>query len=364
MSVIRYTLFTAGLFAAMACFCATASGQMPVGTLPKIAPAGSAPNDVPANKTGGKIQLDVEVTTQKGKPAAPITQQDLTLFDNKSQRTLTSFAAVNGADTPVEVIIVVDSVNTPYIYLAYQRDQIAKYLRGGDGMLPYPTTFAVLTDLNFNVYGKMSKNGTALAQALDNTDIGLREINRDQGFYGANDRLTISVNALSELLKMESKKPGRKLILWVSPGWPLLSGPEVELDGKQEQGVYQSVIAANDEMRNGDITLYHVNSWGAAENVGREFYYESFLDGLKKPSDAVLGNLALQVIATQSGGLVLNSSDVIGMIKQCVADADHYYRITFDSPPDEKSNQYNDLKIKLGVGGLVARTRTGFYAQP
>lgn len=333
-------------------------------TLLFAAGSSAAQQAVSVGGVPNSIQLDINVSTSKGKPAGILSEKDFTVLDNKNPHAISSFTAMRGADTPVEVVIVVDSVNTPYVYLAYQRDQIAKYLRSNDGTLPYPTTFAVLTDTSFKVYGKMSKNGGDLAQALDDTDIGLREINRSQGFYGADDRLTISVSALNQLLKMESTKPGRKLILWVSPGWPLLSGPEVELDNKQQVSIYGNVIAINNEMRKGGITLYSINSWGAAENVGREFYFESFLDGLKKPGDAALGNLALQVLATQSGGLVLNSSDVIGMMKQCVADADQYYRISFEPPPGDKPYQFHDLKIKLAEGGLIARTRTGYYAQP
>ena len=318
-------------------------------------PAGGAKTSV--------IQLDVNVSTSKGKPAGLLNASNFTVLDNKGARPIASFARMEGKDLPVEVVIVVDSVNTPYVYLAYQRDQIAKYLRGNDGMLPYPTTFAVLTDTSFNVYAKPTKAGGALADALDNTDIGLREINRAQGFYGASDRLTISVNALSQLLQAESTKPGRKLIVWVSPGWPLLSGPEVELDSKQQEDIYHSVIAFSTGMRKADVTLYSVNSWGAAESVGREFYFESFLDGLKNPGDAQLGNLALQTLATQSGGLVLNSSDVIGMMTQCVADADQFYRLTLEPAPGDKPNEYHKLQVKVDASGLVARTTLGYYAQ-
>ena len=117
-------------------------------------------------------------------------------------------------------------------------------------------------------------------------------------------------------------------------------------------------------MRKADITLYSINSWGADESVGREFYYRSFLNGLKGPSDAQWGNLSLQVLAEQSGGLVLNSNDVVAMMQQCVADANQYYRIVLNLPPDEKPNAYHKIEVKVAQNGLVARTRKGYYAQP
>jgi VWFA-related protein len=312
----------------------------------------------------GRIQLDVAVTRTKGQPAGELSEKDFTVLDNKRPSPIVSFAAVEGKQAPVEVVIVIDSVNTPYTYLGYQRDQIVKYLRSDGGALPYPTTFAVLTDTSFQLFQGASTNGNAVATELEHTDIGLREINRSEGFWGAADRMTLSLNALRSLTVVEEKKPGRKLVLWVSPGWPLLSGPEVELDGNEADEVYHNAITFSRELRKADITLYSVNSWGVTESVGREFYYQSFLKGLKGPADAEWGNLALQVLAAQSGGLVLSSNDAVTMIKQCVADADQYYRIALDPAPDGKPNEYHQIEVKVAQNGLVARTRTGYYGRP
>ncbi len=312
----------------------------------------------------GKIHLDVAVTTSKGDPAGALSKQQFTVLDNKQPRRIASFAAVRGKAAAVEVVIVIDSVNTPYTYLEYQRNQIMNYLRSDGGKLPYRTTFAVLTDTKFVLNEGGSKDGNAVANQLANTDIGLRDVTRSQGFWGAADRMTISLNGLRSLTQVEEKKPGRKLVLWVSPGWPLLSGPEVELDGSQAEEVYQNAIEFSRELRKADITLYSVNSWGATESLGREFYYESFLDGLKGPGDAEWGNLALQVLAAQSGGLVLSSNSVIDMMKQCVADANLYYRIVLNAPPDEKPNTYHRIEVKVAQSDVQARTRAGYYSQP
>ena len=314
--------------------------------------------------TASKVQLDVEVTTSKGAAVADLTEKDFTVLDNKKPAQIASFAAVKGKDTPVEVLIVFDSVNTPFTYLGYQREQVTKYLRSNGGVLPYPTTFAVLTDTSFSLDNNATKDGNALADRLAHTDIGLREINRSQGFWGADDRMSLSLNGLRSLTVMEAKKPGRKLVMWISPGWPLLSGPEVELDASQEDDVYHNAIAFSRELRKADITLYSVNSWGATESLSREFFYESFLGGLKGPNDAQWGDLSVQVLAEQSGGLVLSSSGVVQMMNQCVDDANHYYRIVLNAPPDEKPNVYHQIEVKVAQRDVKVRTRAGYYSQP
>jgi VWFA-related protein len=285
-------------------------------------------------------------------------------MDNKVARPIVSFTRVQGKEAPVQVILVLDAVNTPYTHLQYQRDQIAKYLRSNGGALPFATTFAVLTDKDFVLYGAGTKDGNALADRMANTKTGLRTVTRNQGFWGADERMTMSLNGLRRLTEAEQGQPGRKLVVWVSPGWPLLSGPNIQLTGKQAQAVYQNVIAYSGGLRKAGITLYSVNSWGASEDVEREFYYQGFLNGLRGPNEAEWGDLSLQVLSAQSGGLVLNSNDLFGMVKQCVADADTYYRIVVEAAPDEKPNVYHEIEVKVARSGLVARTRTGYYGAP
>src|ERR1019366_2919529 len=102
----------------------------------------------------------------------------------------------------------------------------------------------------------------------------------------------------------EAARPGHKVILWVSPGWPLLSGPMVELDGKQMQQLYAQIAATSTLLRRGGITLYSIDSLGPGENVERTDYYQNFLKPVTKPGQVELGDRALQLLAVQSGGLV------------------------------------------------------------
>ena len=78
-----------------------------------------------------------------------------------------------------------------------------------------------------------------------------------------------------------------------------------------------------------------------------------------------MGNLGLQVLATQSGGRVLiSNNDVAGEIATCVEDANAFYVLTFEGLVGDGPNEYHSLEIKLDKSGLKALTRTGYYAQP
>jgi VWFA-related protein len=97
----------------------------------------------------------------------------------------------------------------------------------------------------------------------------------------------------------------------------------------------------------------------------RTSYYKNFLKGISKPSQVDVGDLGLPVLAIQSGGLALNSTNnIAGLLQECVADSAPYYEISFDPPQAERRDEYHHLEVKLAKPGLTARTRQGYYAQP
>ena len=118
-------------------------------------------------------------------------------------------------------------------------------------------------------------------------------------------------------------------------------------------------------LRHNNITLYSIDPLGAGESPGWEFYYQEFLDGVKKPDQVQLGNLALQVIAIQSGGLALTAgNDIASHLQQAMNDTTAYYRISYEAPPPDRSSEYHRIDVRVSTPGLTARPRTGYYTQP
>jgi VWFA-related protein len=311
------------------------------------------------------MNLDVVVTSKSGPPVTGLQQQDFALLDNKAPQTITSFQAVSGRQAPIEVILVIDAVNTTSQNVSYERMQIDKMLRAEGGHLANPITLAVFTDQGTQIVGNFSSDGNALSDSLDRDNIGLRAIGRSTGYYGAAERWQLSLQALRQLVASVAPRQGRKVMLWVSPGWPLLSGPNTELDSKQQQQVFANIVSLSTQILQVRVTLYSIDPLGAAESLMRTSYYKEFLKGISKPSQVNVGNLALPVLAIQSGGLALNfNNDVASLLRECLADTAPYYEISFDPAPAEQRDEYHHLEIQLAKPGLTARTRQGYYAQP
>ena len=314
-----------------------------------------------------RITLDVVVTDKSGNPVPGLQQQDFTVLDDKQPQPILSFRAVDGtskaADNPPQAILLVDAVNTSFTGVSYERQEVEKLLRQGGGHLSMPTSLVLVTD-TFAGQSVVTRDGSALVDSLNSNQSGLRAIRRSQGFYGAVDRTQISLDALEGLVSYETTQPGRKLLIWLSPGWPLLSGPNVELSAKDREAIFHTVVRLSTELREARMTLYSIDPLGMHDAEGFLFYYESFLKGVDSANKVQTGNVGLEVLAAQSGGRVLNTSnDVAGSIATCLADAKAYYTLSFDSAAADHPNEYHGLQVKIGKPGLTARTRTGYYAQ-
>lgn len=318
-----------------------------------------------ASRTPARIALNVVVTPKSGDPIANLQPSDFTILDNGAPRTLASFKAVSASQAPVEVILVVDAVNVDFNNVAYEREEIDKFLRANSGRLARPTALAIFTDNGIQMQEHFSTDGNQLSASLDQADIGLREIRRSAGFWGADDRLDLSINALEALITHEAPRPGRKIVLWISSGWPYLSGPRVVTDAKTQQQIFSQIIAFSNQLREANITVYSIDPLNASEGLGYEFYYQEFLKGIAKPQQTDVGDLALQVLAIQSGGLALSASnDIAGHLEHCIANIAPYYELTFTPPDADHPNEYHRIEIKVDKPGLTAHTRTGYYNQP
>ncbi|MGA9882219.1 MAG: VWA domain-containing protein [Candidatus Acidiferrales bacterium] len=331
-----------------------------------LAPAALAQQtNRPSQPADNSIHLDVVVTHKSGPPISGLQQREFTVLDNNVPQTITSFQAVDGDKAPIEVTVLIDAVNAPYQAIAYARDQIDKVLLADDGDLAHPTSLAVLTDTGLEFHHGFSQDGNKLRAALDQYTLGLRSIRRSAGFYGAAERFQLSLEGLHQLVQRDGRLPGRKIVLCVSPGWPLLSGPEVQLDSNKQKQLFADIVDFSTDFLRDRITLYNVNPWGASESLEREDYWQSFLKGISKPGQVTPGDLGLQVLATHSGGLVLAANnDVAGLLQKCLADARTYYEVSFQPSTDDQPGKYHRLQVRVSKSGLTARTTQGYYTSP
>jgi VWFA-related protein len=328
---------------------------------------GLAPRPGPpaVNAADRAIQLDVVVNDKSGKPVSGLGLPDFTLLDNGQPAKIVAFHAYDPGvqlAPPVEVIILFDTINQGFDAVSYARIQVMKFLRQNGGHLAQPVSLSWLTNEKVEGQGEPSTDGNALAAQLETSESRLRSINRSAGANGAIELFEYSLSMLEAVAEREAQKPGRKLIIWAGPGWPMLDAPGISFTSAAEQKMFSQIVALSTKLREGHITVYSISQGLSGINT---FLYESFLKGVKKANQAVPPDLALKVLAVQSGGLVVPpSNDLVNSLNICAQDGGPFYSLTFEPVPADGPNQYHELKIRMDKPGLTARTNTGYYDQP
>jgi VWFA-related protein len=327
-----------------------------------------------SGKKVGQITLDVTVTDSSGQPVSGLTEGDFTVLDNHQAAKIVSFRPVNRADGgagdgatttgPAEAILLIDEVNNSFESVATERDQIVKYLNRNGGHLPVPISIALFSESGVKI-DQPTQDGSVLIAELEKMPIPIHTINSAMGGEGAVERFQLSLKTLSHLLTFTGRRPGRKLLLWIGPGWPMMSGVRFGSTPGDRHEDWDSIVSFSKDLRQARTTLYSINSLSSETGLPHDLYYKNFLKPATSVKDADSANLALPVLALQSGGRVLNgSNDLASEIASCMADAGAYYTIAIQVSPSEMVNDYHSLEVKLAKTGLTARTSAGYYNQP
>jgi VWFA-related protein len=319
----------------------------------------------------GRIKLDVVVANKTGEPLSGLALEDFTILDNNQPQKILSFRAIDGPRLdaavqtprpPMEVILVLDTVNLDYRDVVYARQELEKFLRRNDGHLAEPMTVLLFSDTGLSMLGHTSADGNALATALDQR-IARRVIGGQSGADGDLERFQLSLQAISSIADNRRTKPGRKLLVWVSGGWPMLDTPAFgQISQEDKQRYFAAIVSLSTRLRESRLTLYSVSA-GVSDSYAT--HYLEFLKGVKSAKQAYPADMALKVLVVQSGGRVLGpTSDLVAQIDSCLTDTGAYYMLSFDPPRAGGANEYHDLKIQIDKPGLIAHTSTGYYDQP
>jgi len=328
-------------------------------------PAATGQNAMMGPESPRTMTLHVQVSEGNGHSVEGLQESDFTLLDNKQPQKLLGFRAVDAAvqkSDPVQVMIVVDMINVDLVTVSREREEVGAYLKSNGGELLNPTSIAVIADSGVKAAPGSTQDGITLLAAFNQTQSEIRDIGRSAGFWGATERLQKSLQELDQLIQYEGKKPGRKLVLFVSSGWPLLIASGEQSDMKQREWVFSSVEQFTNSLREANIVLYCIDPF----DLGRTnpFQYQGYLKGISAAKDATYPDLGLQVLATHTGGLVLiNGRDIAGSLKMAIRDASEGYDLTFAPIPGDRVNEYHALEVRVDKPNLKVRTTSGYYAR-
>jgi VWFA-related protein len=313
------------------------------------------------------ITLDVEVTDKKGVPVAGLKPEDFALLDNRQPQTITSVQLVdpaNPGNPPAEIILAIDGINTNQDNITDEFDWLHKFLAAKGTHLDKPISFAVLQDRTVKMQNEPTRDVAALSHFLDVNRPGFRPLESWSNGWGPIERETISIRALNTIVAKTQDRPGRKLLIWIGPGW--IGGSDISarpIAGAQRT-LFAGVVNVWDGLRKANMTLEMIDPTVSGGRIF-DFNYEPFVKGISDVHNAQYGHLLLPALVTQSGGQILyGSSNLPSLIDRVLADASSYYVVTYNPPPASHPDEYHAIEVRMARKGLSARTRIGYYAHP
>ena len=354
------TVFIAGMIILGTC---GAGGQTPPlrdQSAPKpLAPLGGSSSA----EHKGLFAIDVVVTDTAGNPVSGLASRDFTLLDNGQParvRALHNSLAAESESQP-ELIFVLDTVNLSSQQLMRTESAIVHFLRRNNGRLETTCFLYLLTRDGLFSSSKPTLDGNLLAKEVEqhksprtvwrsgrNSEPGL-----PGSWEGRSQRNPLSLRALGSIAIDQREIAGRKVAVWIGPGWPVRGG----------DSDFDEITELSTRLREARITLDSVTVWPNPDAPA--FDYHSYLEPPSSQKDMHPAKMALQVIATHTGGLVLDSSgDLDREIERCVDEERSYYTLTFNPPQTYRMDEFHDLRVQVARSALTLRALTGYYNEP
>jgi VWFA-related protein len=324
------------------------------------------------NATTRNVILDAVVRDKKGSVVTGLTRNDFVIREDNTPQEIRSFDAVTAGtsaeDATPHTILLVDELNTRFEDMAYTRYSVNRLLHRDGVKLDQPTALYILSNDGLHVLQTFTRDPASIDAALSSHKAVLPW--RLQGnFYRGVERINISMSALQQIAIASTGTPGHKNIVWISPGLPIFGG--LELTGDTEKQLFDSIRHLSDQLLKARISIYSVDPRGVQVNsnaafAGSNLAYAAYLNGLSQANNAAFGNLAIQTLATQTGGhAFFGRNDVDREIATSLTDGNTYYTLAYSPANKDFHGEFRKIKITvIDRPDLKVQTRDGYYAMP
>jgi VWFA-related protein len=312
----------------------------------------------------GLFTIDLVVTDAAGNPVSDLTPRDFTLLDNGQRVQIRTLHNSLAASEPApELIFVLDAVNLPAQQLTQTESAIVHFLRRNSGRLEGPFFLYRLTRhglFSSSDFAVLTRDGNLLAKEVEQHKYprivwrsgrnGEPDILRS--WEGRSQPNRLSLRALGSIAIDQREVRRRKVVVWIGPGWPV-NGGDIGFDEATELST---------RLREARITLDNVNEWPTPDQA---FDFRHYLEAPRSQKNMQPAKMALQVIATHTGGLVLDSSgDLDRDIERCVREERIFYTLSFNPPHTYSMDEYHGLRVHLARPALTVRAPAGYYNEP
>jgi VWFA-related protein len=353
------------------------------------------------------VHVSVVVHDGRGAPVAGLTAADFQLFDKGAEQQVSLFTVeaprvaddanvaragtfftnrVDGVPAAGVTVLLFDRVNTRDVDQSRAREHVIRFL--GQLNPRDRVAFYVLESNTVRVLHDFTSDAAALVRAIRRvhgptspelaaSEEKMPEIpasgdpafdaetaawiaateQKVQGFYTIN-RAEAATAALESIARRLAGVRGRKNLIWVSSGFPLVIN-----DGWSTRTMGREITKATQILNAADIAVYPVDARGLQGAFATD-------PGARNAQFATLGTTmpnieTMTVVADRTGGRAFfNTNDLGTAILRAATDSRLTYVLGYYPSHNEWDGRFRDIKVKVRRPGVDVRHRTGYLALP
>lgn len=346
------------------------------------------------------IQVTVVAEDGDGNPINDLKKEDFTLRDKGEAQKISFFAQQNtpaaqlntalqapsdffsnhvesspsGANSVT--ILLFDALNTQFRDLSYARTRVIDFLQHmqpQDQVALYvltPSTLYVMHDFTndsetlVRLMGgkpeKTSATSTANASAPGPNDVKIEKLISDtmdesNRFYKGQplNILETTSSAMLQIARNTVNIPGRKNLVWISGGFPIVMGDAIPLGPRDDRQDFSASLSATaKQLGDANVAVYPVDARGLYAPRGGGRYLSPNVD-------------SMVLIANGTGGRPFyNTNDIASSIRKAVDDSRVSYVLGYYPTNDRWDAAFREINIKVARPGAHLRYKTGYFAVP
>jgi VWFA-related protein len=408
----------------------------------QTAPASNSHAPVTFQSNVHVVLLDVIVTDSSGGPVTGLTKNDFRVFEDNKQQKIASFKEHDGAPIitadlppmPLNVytnypavesadsinVLLMDSLNTQMQDQQFVHQQTIKYLK----TIPAGARVAIFTlSSRLRMVQEFTSDSSRLLAALNDPDLSWPQhspLLKSQAESQANDamvneakklavttptnlaheavdpasslkaliaekdvalteaRVAITLSALQQLAHYLSGYPGRKNLVWVSGGFPIVLFPDsVFLNPSVTPRTFMSEIQRTADLCTAaQIAIYPVS----AEGMMIHSVYQADASAISEQSPGIMSRnnvdqmnaesqsvsstrLAAESLAKNTGGQAFfNSNDMKDILTRVTNQGMHYYALSYTPTNTKTDNRFRHTRVESTNPKYSLSYRRGYYA--
>jgi len=323
------------------------------------------------------VLLDVVVSDKSGHPLRTLTQDDFTILEDGQPQKMSSFEAPLSADSSVQpnsprTIILLDELNAAFADLSFARDKILQFL-AQNHLDQTPTALMTLNLHGISLLKDYTQDAKVLKDSLSQFRPAL--INPVDGEHQQDkiqEHAQKTIDSLVDLARATVGSPYNLNVIWVTPGF---AGSLY--DPKDPHAAQTGPRKLANLLMTARIRLYSIDPSGVHPlpvtgvatpmtdklSVGNMEPSANNNDDLASQGTAYEANQFLALLTSMTGGhAYYERNDVDIALSQAVNDGAANYLLSYSPSNHDYKGEYRKIEIRTNIPGVVARTRSGYYA--